>query len=64
METVAPPPGATDAFLTPYHVDRAKIYIHERYDNEEGLDTDIIAANIERTRFPVPSCVKPVCCSC
>lgn len=40
METVAPPPGATDAFLTPYHVDRAKIYIHERYDNEEGLDTD------------------------
>lgn len=55
METISPPPGATDAFLTPHHVDRAKIYIHERYDNEEGLDTEIIAANIERTRFPVPS---------
>ena len=30
MDTIALPPGATDAFLTPYHVDRAKIYIHER----------------------------------
>ena len=30
MDTVTPPPGATDAFLTPYHVDRAEIYIRER----------------------------------
>lgn len=55
METIAPPPGATDAFLTPYHVDRAKIYISERFENDEWLDIDVIAHNIERTRFPVPS---------
>lgn len=55
MDTIAPPPGATDAFLTPYHVDRAKIFIHERYDREPSIDVNIIATNIERTRFPVPS---------
>ena len=55
METIAPPPGATDAFLTPYHVDRSQIFIRERYANEEGLDLGIICANIERTRFPVPA---------
>ena len=26
-ETIAPPAGSTDAFLTPHHVDRAKMYI-------------------------------------
>lgn len=55
MDTIAPPPGATDAFLTPYHVDRAKIYIHERFKNDEWLDSETITYNIERTRFPVPS---------
>jgi hypothetical protein len=55
METIAPPPGATDAFLTPYHVDRAKIYIAERFRNDEWLDYDMLSHNIERTRFPVPS---------
>lgn len=55
METIAPPPGATDAFLTPHHVDRAKIYIRERFENDELLDTEVLARNIERTRFPVPS---------
>lgn len=54
-ETVAPPAGSTDAFLTPYHVDRAKMYIHERFSNDEHLDPEIISNNIERTRFPVPS---------
>lgn len=55
METIAPPPGATDAFLTPYHVDRAKIYISERFENDELVDTEAVSRNIERTRFPVPS---------
>ena len=55
MDTIAPPAGATDAFLTPYHVDRGKIYISERFANDEWLDVDILMANIERTRFPVPS---------
>jgi len=55
METIAPPAGATDAFLTPYHVDRGKIYISERFANDEWLDIDLLMNNIERTRFPVPS---------
>ena len=55
MDTVTPPPGATDAFLTPYHVDRAEIYIRERYSSDEWLDVDTIITNIGRTRFPVPS---------
>lgn len=55
MDTVTPPPGATDAFLTPYHVDRAEIYIRERFGNDEWLDIDTLVTNIERTRFPVPS---------
>jgi hypothetical protein len=54
-ETIAPPAGATDAFLTPYHVDRGKLHITERFSNDETLDVDVICANIERTRFPVPS---------
>jgi len=28
---VSLPPGASDASLTPYHVDRAKLFIDERY---------------------------------
>jgi hypothetical protein len=54
-DTIAPPPGASDAFLTPYHVDRAKLYIKERFSNDAHLDVEIICKNIERTRFPVPS---------
>ena len=54
-ETVVPPPGSTDAFLTPYHVDRAKMYIAERFEREEGISVETICENIERTRFPVPS---------
>jgi len=54
-ETIAPPPGSTDAALTPYHVDRAKLYINERFQNDEQIDTAMICDNIERTRFPVPT---------
>lgn len=54
-DTIAPPPGSTDAFLTPYHVDRAKMYISERFERVEGIVVDVICDNIERTRFPVPS---------
>ena len=54
MDTVAPPPGATDAFLTPYHVDRAKLFIMERFRHDTDIDAEIIMRNIERTRFPVP----------
>lgn len=54
-DTIAPPPGSTDAALTPYHVDRAKLYINERFGNDEQIDKELICQNIERTRFPVPT---------
>ena len=53
-DTIAPPPGSTDAALTPYHVDRAKLFIRERFENDEQVDVNTICENIERTRFPVP----------
>lgn len=53
-ETVTLPPGATDAALTPYHVDRGKRFVRECFAGHAVIDADIIAANIERTRFPVP----------
>jgi len=55
MDTVAPPPGATDAFLTPYHVDRGKLFIKERFQHDADIDAETIVRNIERTRFPVPN---------
>jgi hypothetical protein len=52
--TVTLPPGATDASLTPYHIDRGKLFIRERFGGHQLIDAEVIAANIERTRFPVP----------
>ncbi len=48
------PPGATDAFLTPWHVDRGKMFVRERFGGHRLIDAERIAANIELTRFPVP----------
>ncbi len=53
-ETVTLTAGATDASLTPYHVDRAKRFIVERFGNNPIIDTDVVCSNIERTRFPFP----------
>lgn len=47
-------PGATDASLTPYHIDRGKLFIRERFGGHRLIGAEVIAANIERTRFPVP----------
>jgi hypothetical protein len=52
--TVTPPRGASDAFLTPYHVDRGKIAVRDRFAAIDYLDEERIAAAIELTRFPVP----------
>ncbi len=52
--TVTPPRGASDAFLSPYHVDRGKIFVRERLGPVPNLDAERIAAAIELTRFPVP----------
>ncbi|AFZ24706.1 hypothetical protein Cylst_2495 [Cylindrospermum stagnale PCC 7417] len=52
---IALPPGASDASLTPYHVDRAKLFIEERFGGHKLIDGEAIKSNIELTRFPVPT---------
>ena len=53
--TIALPPGATDAALTPYHIERGKLFVRERFAKNRIIDVDIVCANIEYTRFPVPA---------
>lgn len=53
-EMVDLPLGSTDASLTPYHVDRAKLFIDERFGGHKLIDVEIIKQNIELTRFPIP----------
>ncbi len=53
-QMVTLPPGASDASLTPYHVDRGKQFIEERFGGHILIDAEIIKSNIELTRFPVP----------
>ncbi|MEO1146224.1 MAG: Npun_R2479 family HD domain-containing metalloprotein [Cyanobacteria bacterium J06638_22] len=48
-------PGASDASLTPYHVDRAKLFVDERFGGNPRIDAEVVKQNIELTRFPVPS---------
>jgi hypothetical protein len=52
--TIDMAPGATDAALTPYHVDRGKLFVIERFGAHSLIDAEVIARNIELTRFPVP----------
>lgn len=47
--------GATDASLTPYHVDRGKRYAAEWFADQPLLDLDRLQHHIELTRFPVPA---------
>jgi hypothetical protein len=54
-ETIAIPPGGTDASLTPYHIERGKLFVRERFSKNRVIDIDIVSANIEYTRFPVPA---------
>jgi hypothetical protein len=49
------PRGASDAALTPYHVDRSKLFALERLEKVPNIDAARIAAAIEMTRFPVPN---------
>lgn len=51
---VVPPGGSTDAFMTPYHVTRGRLFVEERFAQESALDTEVVAQCIEMTRFPVP----------
>lgn len=54
-ETVDLDPEGTDAQLTPYHVDRSKQFVHERFGSNTlvDIDPDLVASYIEMTRFPV-----------
>jgi hypothetical protein len=52
--TVTPPRGASDAFLTPYHVERSKMMVRQRFGPVPFIDEERIARAIELTRFPVP----------
>lgn len=54
-KTAALAPGATDAGLTPYHVDRGKLFVEERFGGHSLINAEVIKHNIELTRFPVPA---------
>jgi hypothetical protein len=60
-ERVTIPRDGTDVALTPYHVDRSKLFVQERFGAVnllEGMDAqlnaDLITSYIEMTRFPSP----------
>lgn len=59
-EFVELPEDSTDASLTPYHVDRSKLFVRERFakgtriDLTKNLDTELVCSYIEMTRFPSP----------
>jgi hypothetical protein len=46
------PRGASDAALSPYHVDRSKLFAFERLGNSPTIDASRVAAAIDMTRFP------------
>ncbi len=51
---ISPPPGSTDAYMTPYHVTRGTMYVAERFAHDPAIDTQQVIDCIEMTRFPVP----------
>jgi hypothetical protein len=60
-ETVKLSDEFTDSVLAPYHVDRSKLFVHERFGEQtlvDEIDSEKIADLIERTRFPIPD--KPI----
>ena len=54
-------PEGTDVGLTPYHVNRSKLFVRERFgtgllqDLTKQTDVELVAAYIEMTRFPSPA---------
>lgn len=59
-ERVEVPRGSSDAALSPYHVDRSKLFVRERFGKGllmgmvTNIDAELIASYIEMSRFPVP----------
>ena len=54
-KTISAPRGASDAFLAPWHVERSKIAVRERFADHPFLDADRICGAIDLTPFPVPN---------
>jgi hypothetical protein len=52
--TASLPRGASDAFLAPYHIERSKLAVRERFASHPLIDAERVARAIELTRFPVP----------
>ncbi len=54
--TVSLSDDGTDVALTPFHVDRGKLFVRERFGGRllVDVDPDVIGDYIEMTRFPVP----------
>ncbi|MDC0073807.1 hypothetical protein OAK17_03020 [Alphaproteobacteria bacterium] len=53
-KTINIPDHSTDAFLTPYHVERGKIFAAERLSDINTLDLEKVKRFISETTFPVP----------
>jgi hypothetical protein len=53
-KSVSLPRGASDAFLGPWHVERSKIAVRERFAEHPFIDSDRICGAIDLTTFPVP----------
>ena len=54
-KTITLPRGSSDAALSPYHVDRSKLFAFERLRDSPDIDASRIAVAIEMTRFPAQS---------
>lgn len=46
------PNGASDGWLWPYFTDRSKLFVKHHFQHSELVDWEILAANIEYSRFP------------
>lgn len=55
-ETIQITRDGTGAVLTPYHVDRGKLFVQERFSQTSftKIDIDKICSYIEMTKFPIP----------
>jgi hypothetical protein len=52
--TTTLPHGATDGMLWPHFTDRSKIFLREHYHDHPILDPDVLAEQVEYSRFPPP----------
>lgn len=53
-EMITLPDGASDASLAPFHVERGKRFVEERFAGHPVIDCERIKHNIHWTTFPVP----------